>query len=82
MINIFSRINNELASWITIWRFLRGLDCYGLQNVDGRTESSKSEQIKTCEPVSPGPPGPPPDPLKHPYMPLLDPSQRVKLFLS
>lgn len=29
MINIFSRINKELASWIAMFQFLRGLDRYG-----------------------------------------------------
>ncbi|MGH8605155.1 MAG: hypothetical protein ACREXR_20915 [Gammaproteobacteria bacterium] len=29
MINIFSRLNKELASWVAICRFLRGLDRYG-----------------------------------------------------
>ncbi len=29
MINIFSRINKELMSWVAIYRFLRGLDRYG-----------------------------------------------------
>jgi len=28
MTNIFSRINKELASWVAICRFLRGLDRY------------------------------------------------------
>ncbi len=30
MISIFSQIDKELRSWIAIWRFLRGLDHYGL----------------------------------------------------
>ncbi len=52
MINIFYRVNEELASWITIWRFLRGLDRDGLgfyQDIDGRADSSENMQITKRE---------------------------------
>ncbi|MGH8657489.1 MAG: hypothetical protein ACREV4_03125 [Gammaproteobacteria bacterium] len=59
MITIFSRINKELASWIAIWRFLRGLDCYGwnfYRDIDGPADASKNAEImkrewKTSSPV-------------------------------
>ena len=59
MITIFSRITNELASWITIWRFLRGLDCYGwnaCRDIDGPADARKSaettkRELKTSPPV-------------------------------
>ncbi len=52
MINIFYRANKELASWIAIWRFLRGLDRDGLgfyQDSDGRADSSENAQITKRE---------------------------------
>ncbi len=52
MINVFYRVNKELASWIAIWRFLRGLDCDGLgfyQDIDGRADSRKNAQITKRE---------------------------------
>ncbi len=59
MINIFSRINKELASWIAIWRFLQGLDRYGwntCRDIDGPADASKNAEItqrelKTSPPV-------------------------------
>lgn len=35
MIKLFYRVNKELASWIAIWRFLRGLDRDGLGFLPG-----------------------------------------------
>ncbi len=59
MMTIFSRITNELASWITIWRFLRGLDRYGwntCRDIDRPAEAGKNAEItkrelKTSTPV-------------------------------
>lgn len=46
MINIFSRINKQLASWIAIWQFLRGLD----RNVQlGDPESLFVEPPNLCK---------------------------------
>ncbi len=44
MINIFYRMNKELASWMSIWRFLRGLDRDALSN--GPADSGKNKQVK------------------------------------
>ena len=47
---IFSRFTKELASWITIWRFLRGLDCYGSKDRDEQADATKNAE-KTSPPV-------------------------------
>ncbi len=52
MIKISYRVDKELASWIAVWRFLRGLNRDGLgfyQNSDGRTDASENAQITKRE---------------------------------
>lgn len=52
MINIFSRINKQLASWTAFWQFLRGLDHYTLslyQDLDGPVAVSEDEPGKEAQ---------------------------------
>ena len=56
MISILSQIDKELRSWIAIWRFLRGLDHYGLKfcfsdaEANARHETPASQQAETGQP--------------------------------
>lgn len=52
MIDIFYRVNKELASWIAIWRFLRGLDRHGrnfYRDIDEQADLSNNAEIKKDE---------------------------------
>lgn len=47
---LLSALNKELASWIAIWQFLRGLDRLSFyQDIDGQADLSNNAEIKKGE---------------------------------